>query len=269
MCGVPSRRCPRCGHERALDAFLSRRQVEHPWCEQCRRTFPVEAEHARAGRDARLKRGNPEAVLTGALPRCANPACPSGGVIPPEKVRKGQRFCSKHCLRMVRSGPERPCERMGCPNLLRKGQAHYCSSACRRAATYHPCQNPTCPIDRLLPPGRMYCSRACCVAHGMATGRFHRMSAQGNAVQQEILSHTGHPPHYERRAEAVRRNNASTPPRRRVSRTGTAYGYQVLFEPEEAGYRARMPALAGVTASGRTMHEAMQRIRAILREGTR
>jgi len=86
---VPSRRCPRCGHVRGLWAFVSRRRVEHPWCERCRRAFPHEAEQARAARDARLSRGNPQAVLAAALPRCANPRAQAGGRSHRRRSEKG------------------------------------------------------------------------------------------------------------------------------------------------------------------------------------
>src|SRR5438445_13319531 len=55
---TPERRCPHCRKVQILAAFLTMRDVEHPWCQTCRHYFPVEAERARAERDYYADRGD-------------------------------------------------------------------------------------------------------------------------------------------------------------------------------------------------------------------
>lgn len=93
---TPKRRCPHCKKVQLLVAFLTIRDVEHPWCQTCRHTHPVEAERARAERDYYAKKGRYDIK---ANEQCANTTCPNDRIIPPDKLRKGATFCSRACYK--------------------------------------------------------------------------------------------------------------------------------------------------------------------------
>jgi hypothetical protein len=194
-----------------LDAFLTKRDFEHPWCAQCRHAYPREAERARAARDWQRARGTLDLL---AHQRCANPQC--GAQLSEYQLRHGRQFCSRGCWRLVRSGPERHCANPSCSNLLRKNQRQYCSAACRLATTARPsrpCANPGCQ-QPVVPP-HLYCSRACRVAADRAQGLFKARSEKGNAAQQQYKAEHGHVPGYEQRRQALITSNREHPRRRR------------------------------------------------------
>ena len=94
---LPLRKCSGpCGAWKRLDAFISSRGVEHPWCRICRHQHPVEAERARTRLAYALKEHRNVDDLLGIV-RCQNPACPPDGLIPSRQVRRGATFCSPAC----------------------------------------------------------------------------------------------------------------------------------------------------------------------------
>lgn len=125
---LPLRRCPQCQQMHRLDTFITIRHREHPWCQPCRHAWPKLAERARTTRDYRLARGTLDLY---AHERCANASCPSGGTMTLAQLRKRQKYCSRRCWRLVRSGPERQCANPNCSHLLRRDQKSYCSITCR------------------------------------------------------------------------------------------------------------------------------------------
>lgn len=91
---LPDKRCEHCHHLHRLDDFITTRGFEHPWCSGCRKTFPVEAERARARRDYLIKQGRQQTPLSREV-RCAGPQCSQ--VLTSRQVLLKQRYCSRHC----------------------------------------------------------------------------------------------------------------------------------------------------------------------------
>ena len=207
---IPLKRCPSCRKRKSLAAFLTLRDIEHPWCQGCRHEHPVEAERARAERDYCVEQGTYD---PGVNQRCQNPACPNGGVIPPEKLRYDPMFCSRDCWRAVRSGPARLCK--GCGAVLAKGIiGEYHSTECRKAHTYKPCANPNCETP--VPPAKKYCSNDCKYVAMKEQGAFKAMSEKGNESQFVYKQTTGEVPGYAERSRAVAESNRINPRRRKA-----------------------------------------------------
>src|SRR5260370_13566986 len=78
---TPERRCPHCNKVQLLTAFLTLRDIEHPWCQRCRHFYPIEAERARVERDYYAEKGDYDIK---ANERCGNPEC--GGTIPSRQL---------------------------------------------------------------------------------------------------------------------------------------------------------------------------------------
>ncbi len=205
---IPLKRCPSCRKRKQLGAFLTLRDVEHPWCQGCRHAHPVEAERARAERDYHVERGTYD---VGMESRCQNPECPHGGVIPQSKMKYDPKFCSRECWESVTCGERRPC--VGCGKPISKTiLGDYCSVECRKKSTYKQCANPECTA--MVPPYKKYHDMACKIDHHTKIGHFKAMSEKGNESQFITLKTTGQVPGYERRSRAVAESNSVNPRRK-------------------------------------------------------
>src|SRR5579885_155871 len=265
---LPRILCPSCGKLRGLAEFMTLRGVEHPWCDTCRQNDYQGAERARAERDEIWKRGE---TPVRANMRCANPACPNDGIIPPEKLKHHPKYCSEACRWAVR-GTDRRCR--DCGAALAPGQRRTRCESChervqqaRAANTARPCANPSCPEQRQVRPPRKYCCVGCADAHRIASGFFKQMSEKDNERAHDIKEASGQIAHYANRSRRVAESNRLAPPRAKIERVASAYGQTVLLHPNgQGGYVAEVPGLPGITATHKRAKEAVRLIRAVLRE---
>jgi hypothetical protein len=208
---IPERRCPACNKSQVLSAFLTMRDVEHPWCQSCRHADRVGAERARAERDYYASKGDYDIK---ANEQCGNPECPNGYVIPLRKLRQGAKFCSRQCYEAVVRGPARYCRRPGCGQRLDHDHAEYCNKECRRLALYtKKCGYSQC--NTMILERRAHCSEKCRIEAWKESGHFKDMSEKGNESQFDYKAVHGVVPKYEKRRDAVSENNRTNPPRKR------------------------------------------------------
>lgn len=272
---IPPRKCPACNKWKSLATFISVGGIEHPWCVECRFGNQAGAERVRAELANRVAHRQSVDDLLGIV-RCKNPACPNGGVIPPDKLRHGHTFCSMECKESMaapRADQFHPCENPVCPGQQQvRSPARFCSQACKIAATYLPCSNPTCPYKKLIPPGRKYCSRACVVEHHVALGLFQAMSAKGNQVIADYLAIKGEMPHALERSQAVSKSNRDAPPKKKMAREDRVQGHLVRFIPDaESGlYRVQVDGIPDISvAAAPTKKQAQRLVAAALRNRER
>ena len=142
----------------------------------------------------------------------------------------------QECFLLVVSVPRQKCAREGCENI-----------ASNKA-------------------GQKYCSVEC----WELCADYDAMQKKALAVIKAHKEITGETPRAERRSNAVRRNNKTKPPRSKVKRKDKAYGYEVIFEPEQGEngmqYRASVSELPGIITRHREKNKALLAIRRMMRE---